>query len=361
MKIIKKTTLLLVLCLTLSACTSQSDTDITLHEPVEVQYDTAVATRMDMSRRRQYEAYVKAEIEEVSFEKRSGKLGEFYVSLGDSVSEGDPIAALDVTDLQDQIAAASDELDYKLSKTAYDLRQKQYDIELAELDLEALIIAGASQADIDIAEISIEKLKAEAKYIEKNGEIEIEQAEKKLNDLKQSLEGTVVYAPCDGEVVFLEPISPGSRIPANTAICYIADKSRMYVQYDGTDSISSDARTTALIGGKEYSIVKDEYDRQEYIALMLSGIRPPTIFYFSEDYTDVTAGDFAAVIVHEREKLDVLSVPVNAVFNNAGEYYVYRIEDGEKIYTSVECGLITDSFTEITAGLEEGDVVFVRQ
>ena len=133
MKIIKKTTLLLV-----SANLIRLYIAIRyryhFHEPVEVQYDTAVATRMDMSRRRQYEAYVKAEIEEVSFEKRSGKLGEFYVSLV-IVYQRDPIAALDVTDLQDQIAAASDELDYKLSKTAYDLRQKQYDIELAELIL----------------------------------------------------------------------------------------------------------------------------------------------------------------------------------------------------------------------------------
>ena len=361
MKIIKKISLFLILCLALPACSSQANTEIVLAEPVEVLHDTAVVTRMDLSKRRLHEAYVKAEIEQVSFEKRSGKLREFYVSVGDLISEGDPIAALDVTDLQAQIDTASDELDYRIEKLTYDLKQKHYDIELAELDQSALIEAGASDLDIEISKISIDKLISDAEYIKKNGELEIEQARKKLNTLQQSLEGTVIYSPCDGEVVYIQPIPMGSRVAANNSVCYIADKSRLYVQYDGTDSIPKDVRITALINGDEYPMVKEEYDKQEYMALMLSGIRPPTLLTFLEDYGDVTAGDFAALIVHERESIDVLAVPVNAVFYNAGEYYVYLIDDGEKIYTSVECGLRTDSFTEITAGLEEGDVVFVKQ
>lgn len=361
MKIIKKISLLLLLCLALSSCSTQTDNGIVLADPVEVVHDTAVVTRMDLAKRRQYEAYVKAEIEQVSFEKRSGKLKEFYVSLGDIVSEGDPIAALDVSDLQTQIDTATDELNYRVKKLEYDLKQKQYDIELAEIDLSSLMESDASQIDIDIVKLSIEKLKKEAEYIKKTGELEIEQARKKVSSLEQSLEGTVVYAPCDGEVVHLEPIPAGGRVAVNYSICYIADKSRLYVQYDGTEPIPSNVRTTALINGTEHPLTKKEYDPQEYIALLLSGFRPPTLLTFDADTSDVSAGDFAALVVYERESTDVLAVPVNAVFYNAGEYYVYQVADGEKIYTAVECGLKTDSFIEITAGLEEGDVVFVKQ
>ena len=85
MKAIRIISVLAAVCLMLPSCSSTSDADMTLAEPVEVHYDTAVVTRMDLVRRYQYEAYVKAEVEQVYFGKRSGMLKEFYVSLGDIV------------------------------------------------------------------------------------------------------------------------------------------------------------------------------------------------------------------------------------------------------------------------------------
>jgi len=81
MKTIRTISILVAVCLILPSCSTDTDTNITLDEPVEVRHDTAIATRMDLAKRNQYEAYVKAEIEQVSFEKGSGKLKEIYVSF----------------------------------------------------------------------------------------------------------------------------------------------------------------------------------------------------------------------------------------------------------------------------------------
>jgi RND family efflux transporter MFP subunit len=361
MKTIRTISILVAVCLILPSCSTDTDTNITLDEPVEVRHDTAIATRMDLAKRNQYEAYVKAEIEQVSFEKGSGKLKEIYVSPGDHVSKGEPVAALDISELEEQIASATDDLEYRSKKLAYELEQKQYDIELARIDLDALTSSGADATEIELAKLSLEKLITEEEYIRKNGEIEIEQANSRLAKLKQSLEGTVVTAPCDGEVVYIAQLSSGDRVAAHTPVVYIADKSRLYVRFDGTESISDKDRTTALINGNEYELIKEQYDPQKYMSLVLSGNRPPTIFKFAQTPNEVQAGDFAALMVYEVEKQDVLAIPTNAVFYNSGGYYVYLIEDGQKVYTKVKCGLRTESFAEITEGLEEGDEVFVKQ
>ena len=360
MKAIRIISVLAAFCLVLPACSGTPDTDITLAEPVEVHYDTAVAARMDLVRRYQYEAYVKAEVEQVTFGKRSGILKEFYLSLGDTVSKGDPVAALDVSDIEDQIPAA-DELDYKSRKLEYELGQKQFDIDLARIELDALTSSGADNTDIEVARLSLEKLTVEAEYIRKNGELEIEQADSRLAKLKQTLDGTVVTAPCDGEVVFIAELSAGDRVAAHSPVVYIADKSRLYVRFEGSEHIPDKSRTTAFINGKEYEIIKEKYDQREYLSLVLSGRKPPTLFRFEQAPEGVLAGDFAALTVYEAEKPGVLAVPTNSIFYNAGEYYVYLIVDGQKVYNKVKCGMRTDSFVEITEGLQEGDEVFVKQ
>ena len=40
---------------------------------------------------------------------------------------------------------------------------------------------------------------------------------------------------------------------------------------------------------------------------------------------------------------------------------MYIVEGESRIYTEVSVGVRASSFVEITSGLEEGDVVFVRQ
>jgi macrolide-specific efflux system membrane fusion protein len=362
MKRYKSIALLAALILLLSSCFSGNETVIPLEESVEVKYDTAEVVRKDLYIRYQYEAYVRAAMETASYGKKTGILEEFYVRTGDIVKKGDPIARLDVSMLEQQIASLRDNLSHRKKKLEYDLEQKQYDIELAEIDLEALRSSGTSDSEIELARLAVEKLEAEKQYIRELGEIEIKQTEDSIAGLEVELEGAVALAPCDGEVVSLAMLNPGDRVPAYMTIAHIADKSQLYVHYDGSDQISSSSiRYIANIRGREYELAPIEYDRDEYITLVLSGKRPPYRFSFVDESEGIEAGDFAALMAYTQEAKDVLVVPSNSLYFSSGQNYVYRLVNGEKVYTEVTCGIRTDSYVEIKSGLEEGDEVFVKQ
>jgi multidrug efflux pump subunit AcrA (membrane-fusion protein) len=126
--------LLAALILVLASCASESESSITLADAVEVKYDTAAAVRGDLAQREQYEAYVKAAVESIAFEGRSGAFKKFYVTLGETVKKGDPIAEMDMSAVEEQIAKSRDDIEYKKKKLDYDLEQKQYDIDSAQLD-----------------------------------------------------------------------------------------------------------------------------------------------------------------------------------------------------------------------------------
>ena len=76
---------------------------------------------------------------------------------------------------------------------------------------------------------------------------------------------------------------------------------------------------------------------------------------------EVQIGDYAAVYLYRSIAKDALYVPVNALHEDGGVRYVYRAsEDGQERVT-VETGVESDSFVEITSGLQEGDVVYVQE
>jgi len=81
------------------------------------------------------------------------------------------------------------------------------------------------------------------------------------------------------------------------------------------------------------------------------------------DGLDVQVGSSAQLRVVEREAKDALYLPKGAVFDRAGLNcgYVYRMIDGEKIYTEVTYAFQTASWVVISSGLEEGEVVYVPQ
>lgn len=47
------------------------------------------------------------------------------------------------------------------------------------------------------------------------------------------------------------------------------------------------------------------------------------------------------------------------MFRDAGSRYVYEFVDGQRVRRTVEIGVSTEWLTQITAGLEEGAVVYV--
>ena len=72
---------------------------------------------------------------------------------------------------------------------------------------------------------------------------------------------------------------------------------------------------------------------------------------------DIRLGSAVEVRIAAAEALQVLSVPLSAVFDEDGRSFVFKIQGRRAAKIPVSTGLSGDEYIEITAGLEPGDLV----
>ncbi len=56
---------------------------------------------------------------------------------------------------------------------------------------------------------------------------------------------------------------------------------------------------------------------------------------------------------------DAINIPVEAVFEEEGEYYVFLVSGGKARKNLVQLGKSNDRYVHITEGLKEGDGVYL--
>ena len=84
-----------------------------------------------------------------------------------------------------------------------------------------------------------------------------------------------------------------------------------------------------------------------------------TVVDFSDENPKIVSGMSVQVEVVSKILKDVISIPIEAVFEEGGQLLVYRkaLSGPEKV--NVKIGSTSDSAVEVTEGLEEGDEVYL--
>ncbi|MEO7236721.1 MAG: biotin/lipoyl-binding protein [Lapillicoccus sp.] len=75
--------------------------------------------------------------------------------------------------------------------------------------------------------------------------------------------------------------------------------------------------------------------------------------------TGLYAGTTANVVITYKQVPDVLTVPTAAIHDEAGQTVVYQMKDGAQVSTPVTVGTVYGATTQITKGLAAGDEVVV--
>ena len=83
-------------------------------------------------------------------------------------------------------------------------------------------------------------------------------------------------------------------------------------------------------------------------------------FTFQDPDDFLESGQYAAILVIKSYRENVMTVPVNALYKDGVNYYVYKEEEGQSVRCDVKTGVISSTKAEILEGLEEGDVVYVK-
>lgn len=278
--------------------------------------------------------------EEVFFTQDNMRIKEIYVKVGDYVREGDVIAELDVTDLENQLRTAR-------------LQTRSEELKMIEI---------LRKAD----ELSAEELE--------HAKIEFELKRTNLIELEQNIARSKLVAPISGNIVSVT-MNKGDMSRSYEGVAAIADLSKLTVAVNMSNddvkkiSVGMEAEVDISGGGihtgtiERLPIERAEQPRDPWNPRP----QPKDVI---ENYVVISVDPLpsglnrgtpvsASVVVDRKE--DVVVIPPATLRTHMGRTYVQVVdEDGNRREVDVEVGQQTPTLVEIVKGLEPGQKVVGR-
>ena len=155
----------------------------------------------------------------------------------------------------------------------------------------------------------------------------------------------------------------GDYVGAFTPLIYLADDSRLLVESDYISNTTLDFAHAvyAQVGSKQYAMTATPVDEKKYMAQVLAGVKLRRQFTFDEPTEELEAGQYAVICVESNYRPDALLVPTNTLYTADRTRYLYVMENGVRVRREVTVGVTTDWYTQIIEGLQEGELVYVKE
>lgn len=182
-----------------------------------------------------------------------------------------------------------------------------------------------------------------------------------LADLKEQKKEASITAQMAGSVVAMQVFNQGSYIEKDVAVVAVGDMSQKLLKCDyiNAATIKNAADVYALIDGKRYEVEYQPIESDEYVRLTSQGETVYSTFTIINP-TEVSMGDFAVITVVADARDKALSVPKNAIRKDDTGSYVYVVNEGSSVYTTVKTGMSDGAYTEILSGINQGDKILVE-
>ncbi len=352
--------IIIILLLSCCSCSPKTQQIPELLASVKVKPDTAVVQYENVSNLTSITGCVLPYSEPLTFAV-DGTVGSVLVLPGQSVKKGDVLASLNTKTLETQLDSLKKQLLTAQSEAALKNRNQELEIEICQLKLE-------SQNDAyekELAQLDLQQAQLNLKQAKEQQAFEQKQLADSVKNISAQLESATIRAPFSGIVTWISAKAiNGSAITAKTAMFYLSDTTRLCVR---TDRISPSIlepcdRIYAVIGASEFELTARESSVSDDLFKMLNEIDLTTTFDFKDSAaaTTLTSGQNALVCYRSGYRENVLCVPTTAIFRDSDGSYVYRMDGAEKTHVAVETGAVSTLRTEITSGLSEGDVVYVK-
>jgi HlyD family secretion protein len=319
-------------------------------------------TLNDSQRQQYYDTFVQAEAA-----LHSAEDGVSQAQVGYDSARQKEVA--DVQLAEAQLADATRQLDALRNPTPQKLAAAEAKVAQARAQLSQL--GGGTQNDITVARSTVEQRQAAldaltaapgAKDIAQ-AEANVAQAEANLAKAKLSRESAELTAPFAGVVATVD-VKVGDTVGSNsqTVPISLVDLSAFHV-----DVNVSEADVARLKLGQAAEVELDALPGQKlsgtlaYVAPTATTEQNVTTYLARVDLgpTDqqLRVGLSAAVTIVTDRRENVLLVPSGAIRETDSGTQVQVRRGDQTVDVPVELGLAGDSFTEVTSGLNEGDVV----
>lgn len=314
----------------------------------------------------------------------SGQVSDVFADRNDTIIEGDELARLDTTLLENELNLAILALDVAQSKLsaeenakANDLQLAQLELDLAQLDLDyAISVAGNNptaeqQYDIDsytilrdIAQLAVDELDT---LVDPQLKADVEEAELRVLELEKSIEEAILIAPADGQLVsfnveerdsVFEGESVGTianlkllDISANlqpSQMAELAEGLPVEISFSGRpgETFPGEIRLMPYPYGSNGSANAEPTDESVRISFDDPGV-----------VNGLSLGDRMSISVLIEERPDTLWLPPAAIREFNGRTFVVVQEGQGQSRLDVELGIEGKDRVEILSGLEEGQIV----
>lgn len=362
------TVLAAALALSLTACQQEAGTEDgngdasaagVAVQVQEVKQDT-ISTENKVSGR------VAADGQESVFVAAQAQCTAVYVEVGDTVSAGDVLCALDMASTLSSYSAAN--ISYNSAVQSYNDQAAIFDkqIALAEKnvsDLNALFeIGAASQLEIDQAELSLQSARAQR-------DATLAQLEAGMQSYKSNVEQlSTVLENVDGQGNVIAPVS-GTILTLNAVESSYVSPSMPVAVIDGADRMEivvsvSEALVPKLARGDEVDVsisalnvrLVGSIKQLERSANMQTKLYNVTVS-IDEDVDGLLPGMFADVSFRTDTSANAIVIPTEAILTSNGVQYVFVVENNAARYVEITAGLTGSGVTEVTSGLNAGDVL----
>ncbi|MBS5050231.1 MAG: efflux transporter periplasmic adaptor subunit [Desulfovibrionaceae bacterium] len=310
----------------------------------------------------------------------SGQIEKLYVSVGQQVRKGDPIADIDSTTQRNDLDINKAKLDTYQAQLA--AKQVALKVAQTQYNREAQLrkTNSTSRESLEDAENALATAKAAVAELES----QIRQAQIAVNTAETNLGYTKISAPLDGTVVAV-PVEEGQTVNANQTtptIVQIADLSHMEIKIEIAEGDITQVKPGMTVDytilaepGATRRAVLDSIDPGlttlsdgTYDTSSGSSSSDSAVYYYAKAVVPNPDGALRigmttqnVIVVESADQ--VTAVPSIAVFTRpGGEDYVRLLRpDGSVEERTVETGLSNNMLTEIRSGLQAGDRVVSAQ
>ena len=359
----KKWMSMLVCLLLLSSCAMAQEAPQLL-EPAGVQLNAVEAHMGEISKITAYPGSVVPYVEEFFFEQE-GVIDVMHVIVGQQVKAGDPLVTLDTEKEMERAETLKRKIEQQQTNAAYEEKLAAIDLKMLEVELRKLM----KQQPVDETAIALKRLDIESKKLEIDlaadlRQLEMKQLTAEMETLENDIAQNVLYAPYDGRVAYMsDEWQPGDYVGAFTPLIYLADDSRLFVESDyiSNGTLKTAYRLYALIGDQRYDLTVTPLDEKKHLSQILSGVSPVRQYTFNEPDDALEAGQYASICIESEYRENALLIPTNALYHTNKTYYVYVMEEGVRVRREVKVGISTNWYTQITEGLQEGELIYVAE
>lgn len=377
---------LLIGTLLLVSCTSQASfgEPITEGEPTPVPTDVVPSKPTyepqigDVVDRREFFGRVAPVLNQELIFEIDGRVAEVFIDQYDEVSEGDVIAELDTSALEQQLLTAQNNLDIATALLesvengiAIQQQRARLQLYLAQLSLDFAISQSGenptAEQNYDIQVKTIERDLAQLDVDELRGAVDpqlavdVAQAQQEVDQILADIEKTKLLAPMDGTVISLR-LSPGSVITAYEIIGVISDTNNIEVR-----DVWDEDTLSELTEGMAVELANTTGPQTETYPGTLRILPAPFgtgsdefvhVFFDDPAHADLFGiNDRVEIRIVVSEAKDVLWLPVNAIRDFNGRKFVVVQTDSIQQRLDVTLGIEGDGRVQILEGVTENMVV----